>query len=109
MLYTETGYRYKINKGLNFTGKLGVGYMFAIEDSEVFVLNDKNEYEEIDPGSSHMMGAFSLQFNKLLGKKGSSVFFNYQQRFQFKFIDDYVPVLPVNAALIGFSVPINRK
>ncbi|MGZ8537329.1 MAG: hypothetical protein ACXWV9_03650 [Flavisolibacter sp.] len=109
MLYTEGGYRYKIIKGLDLTGKLGVGYMLAIEDSKVFELNDKGEYEEINNGRSHLMGALSFQVDKLVGKKGWLVFFNYQQRFQFRFIDDYVPVLPVNAASLGFSFPINKK
>src|SRR5688572_7925858 len=109
MIYTELGYRYKLSKGLNITGKPGIGYMLAIEDSKVFVLNDKGEYEQIKPGRSHVMGALSFQIDKLVGKQGGSVFFNYQQRFQFRFIDVYVPVLPVNAASIGFSIPINRK
>lgn len=109
MLYTEGGYRYKLPKGFNISGNLGAGYMLAIEDSKVFELNDKGEYEEIDRGRSHIMGTLSFQLEKYLNKKGHLVFFNYQQRFQFMFIDVYVPVLPVNSASFGFSIPINRK
>ena len=110
MLYTEVGYRYKFPKGFAANAKLGGGYLFSKEDSKVFVLNSKGEYEQSEKfGRSHGMATLSLGVNKEIGKKGLQLFMDYQQRFQLSFIAAYVPALPVNTFGFGLSIPLHKK
>ena len=110
MFYTEGGYRYKFPEGFAANVRLGGGYLLSVEDSEVFILNSKGEYEASDKlGRSHGMGALSLGISKAIGGKGLEIFMDYQQRFQFSFIASYVPALPVNTFGFGLSIPLRKK
>ena len=110
MFYTEAGYRYKFPEGFAANAKLGGGYLLSREDSKVFVLNNKGEYElSKEFGRSHGMATLSFGISKEIGNKGLQLFMDYQQRFQFSFIASYVPALPVNTLGFGLSIPLHKK
>lgn len=110
MIYTETGYHYKFAKGFAANVKLGGGYLLSKEDSKVFVLNSKGEYEISKKiGRSHGMATLSFGVSKEIGNKGLQLFMDYQQRFELSFIAAYVPALPVNSFGLGVSVPLHQK
>lgn len=110
MLYTELGYRYKLPLAMSAIAKIGGGYLHSKEDSKVFVLGDDGEYRTTGKfGRPHGMASFSLGVSKELNKNGWQVFMDYQQRFEFSFIDAYVPALPANVLSIGISLPLYKK
>ena len=110
MFYTEGGYRYKFPEGFSANARLGAGYLLSVEDSKVFVLNDKGEYQTANKlGRSHGMATLSLGISKTIGPKGWQLFMDYQQRFQFSFIASYVPALPINSFGFGVSMPLHKK
>ena len=110
MFYTEVGYRHKLPAGFSANVKLGGGYLHSKEDSKVFVLDEKGEYNLNEKfGRSHGMATFAIGAAKQITKNGWKVFMDYQQRFQISFIDAYVPALPVNTIQVGFSLPLRKK
>lgn len=108
-LYTATGYAYKMPRGITAITKLGVGYMQAVPDSKVFVLEDSKGYAE-RKNFGRAQGIFTLDLGvqKQFTKRGTKIFLEYQQRFQVPFIPSYVPVLPYNMLMAGFILPIHR-
>jgi hypothetical protein len=109
MLYSEFGYRYKFPPGISGSTSIGGGWMRSVQDAEVFKLQEDGEYVNAKKGRYHGMATFSIALSKRLSKSGLQVFMNYQQRFQFAFIDAYVPALPVNAMSIGMQIPFHKK
>jgi hypothetical protein len=109
MLYSEFGYRYKFPLGISGFSSLGAGWMRSLQDAEVFTMNEDGEYVNAKKGRYHGMATFSIGASKQISKSGFQLFMNYQQRFQFSFIDAYVPALPVNSMFIGVQIPLHKK
>src|SRR5688572_17604307 len=112
VLYTETGYRYKLPAGFSVDGKLGVGYMRAIIATESFSdgVEDGKQYVKISSGRSQTVASLSFGISKKIkAPSGCRFFMHYQQRIQTPFINSYVPLLPYNIIKIGVAVPINHK
>ncbi len=109
MLYSEFGYRYKFPLGISAFSSIGAGWMRAIQDAEVFTLHDDGEYVNAKKGRFHGMATFNVGVSKQVSQSGFQIFMNYQQRFQFAFIDAYVPALPVNSMFIGVDIPLHKK
>jgi hypothetical protein len=109
MIYTEVGYRYQLPLAFSATVRAGGGYLHSIQDAEVFVLDKDGEYVNAKKGRSHGMASLSISIGKKINRTGWNVFIDYQQRFQFDFIDAYVPALPVNAMKMGFSIPLQKN
>jgi hypothetical protein len=110
VLYTESGYRYKFQKGFSADAKIGAGYLHAIPVGKVFKLQEDGEYKKkTNLGHPQAMASFSAGVSKSIPGSGMAVFLNYQQRLQFPFIKSYVPLLPSNYLMIGVTIPINRK
>ena len=109
MLYSEFGYRYKFPCGISASGSMGGGLMRSVQDAEVFKLEEDGEYVNAKKGRYHGMATLSIALAKQISKPGLHLFMNYQQRFQFAFIDAYVPALPVNAISIGIQIPLHKN
>jgi hypothetical protein len=109
MLYSEFGYRYKFPLGISASTSLGAGWMRSIQDAEVFTAENDGEYVNAKKGRYHGMATFTIGAAKQITKSGMQLFMNYQQRFQFAFIDAYVPALPVNSLFFGIQIPLHKK
>jgi hypothetical protein len=89
--------------------KLGAGYMQAIPDSQIFILeNDKGYVKKNNFGRAQAILNFGLSLQKQFTKPGGKIFLEYQQRLQVPFIPSYVPVLPYNILMIGCSFPMHK-
>lgn len=109
-LYSELGYRYKLP--LHFFGetKLGIGYMHAIADSKIYKIDSENGVKnKTNLGRPQGMASFSLELQKGISKKDGKIFVRYQQRLQFPFVKNYVPLLPYNMLMTGIKMPINSN
>lgn len=112
VLYTETGYRYKLPAGFSVESKLGLGYMRAIVATETFSdgVEDGKQYSKITSGRSQMVASLSFGVSKKLNPPmGCRIFLNYQQRIQTPFIESYVPLLPYNIVKAGIGIPLNTN
>jgi hypothetical protein len=108
-IYTEGGMRYRLPWKMDVSGKLGVGYIFAIEDSKVFVLNNDGKYvERLEAGRSNLMASLGFDLRKQIDRYGTAVYIGYQQKVQFGFINSYVPMLPLNMGSVGVSIPLHK-
>lgn len=112
VLYTDFGYRYKFPKDFATSVKLGGGYMRAIVAGEVFADGQAHgeQYRKITSGRSQaiLAGSFSVS-KKIYALFNSTLFLEYQQRLQTPFIKSYVPLLPYNYMMVGFSFPLRQK
>jgi len=112
VLYTDFGYRYKFPKDFAASAKLGGGYMRAIVASEVFADGQAHgeQYSKITSGRSQAIVTAGFSISKKINALcNSTLFLEYQQRLQTPFIKSYVPLLPYNCMLIGFSFPLRQK
>jgi len=108
-LYTEGGYAYKFPYSISAIAKLGVGYMQAIPDSKILVLDGNKGYEvKSNWGRSQAIFNFDIGVQKQISKSGFRIFLEYQQRFQIPFIPTYVTILPYNIILFGCHVPLHQ-
>lgn len=111
-LYTELGYRYKFNFGLDLEAELGVGYLLAIQDIEVFELNKHGTYDNKSSARSQIMAGFGIAPSTVIFKETDHpvrLFINYQFYLQMPFVKSYVPVLPNTAIHLGAIFNINKK
>jgi hypothetical protein len=109
-LYSEFGYRYKFLKTFSAEAKLGIGYLHAIVDSKIYVLEDDGIYQKkTNLGHPQAMASFSLGVNKKVSASGLVAFLEYKQRLQLPFINSYVPILPSNMLMIGLKVPFKKN
>lgn len=111
-LYADIGYRHKIYKKLSAETSLGLGYMHSIPATGKYKLNSNGEYEN-NKGVGRMQGTASLAFGlnySFTDHHGSPlrIFTLYQQRVQMPFVRSYVPLLPYNSFMIGFSKPVKK-
>ena len=112
VLYTETGYRYKLPAGFSIDGKLGLGYMRSIVATETFSdgMEDGKQYSKITSGRSQTVASLSFGVSKKINPPtGCRVFLYYQQRIQTPFIHSYVPLLPYSIVKAGIGVPLNTN
>ncbi len=112
VLYTETGYRYKLPAGFSIESKIGLGYMRSIVATETFSdgVEDGKQYSKITSGRSQMVASLSFGAAKTINPPiGCRVFLNYQQRIQTPFIHSYVPLLPYSIVKAGIGFPINTN
>jgi hypothetical protein len=109
-IYSEFGYRYKFSPFFNIEAKLGAGYLHAIPADKIFILRENGTYTKKNNfGKPQVMAGFSLVAKKNITTKGLTVFLEYQQRLQLPFIKSYVPILPSNTLMAGFTIPMHSK
>ena len=104
-LYTDFGYSYKFNRHISANASLGLGTMLSIPETANLVLNDKGEYEfNSDASRLQAIVPFSIAANYTVNpsaKKPVQLFSKYQQKVQFGFINEYVPILPYSSLSVG--------
>ncbi|HEX8333526.1 MAG TPA: hypothetical protein VF622_12940 [Segetibacter sp.] len=109
-LYTTFGYRYKFSKAWSAESSLAAGYMHSIPATAKFKLNEAGEYENNKGiGRMQAIAAFNVGASHTItnsSTKSVTVFTLYQQRLQFPFINNYVPLLPYNTLMIGVRSPL---
>ncbi len=112
-VYANIGYRYKFNKRFAADLALGAGYMHSIPATGKLKLNENGDYEN-NKGIGRMQAnaCFGMGAGYLLNPqnvKPVKLFIVYQQRLQMPFVKSYVPILPYNSFMIGFSKSIAGK
>jgi hypothetical protein len=96
---------------------IGGGYVYAIENSQVFVQvstdnGNSTDYDRktIILGRSQYMAEADLSASFALRKNNpdaARLFIQLKSSVQGPYVANYVPLLPINSFLIGFSFPIN--
>lgn len=108
-LYSEFGYRYQLRWPIDLEARLGVGYLHAIPDSEIFKLEEGVYVRKKGLGRPQAMAGLTVGAGFRL-PKGWSILLAYQFYVQMPFVKSYVPVLPNTALHLGMQFPLfNRK
>jgi hypothetical protein len=108
-LYSELGYRYKLPLHFAAGAKLGIGYLHAIADSKVYKIDAETGIKKkTNLGRPQGMASFSLELQKSISKNNKKIFVEYQQRLQFPFVKNYVPLLPYNMLMVGLTMPVKN-
>jgi len=109
-LYTGAGYRYKFNRHLAADGSLGIGGVLSIPATANLSLNDKGEYEyNKNAARLQAIVPLSISVSYIIdpsAKRPVELFWKYQQRVQFGFIKEYVPVLPYSSLSLGVALQL---
>lgn len=113
-LYPSIDYKYKISKRFLLNIGLGLGYLHSFEGYEVFKLKDSGLYEtkKVWVGRSQYMAALNLGCAYKLKKEAEvspQLVFQIRTNMQGPYVNNYVPVLPVNSVLLGVSLPLKNK
>lgn len=112
-VYANIGYRYKFSGRFSASAELGAGYMHSIPATAKLKLNENGEYENNKGiGRMQAIAAFGIGTGYIINPhaaKPVKLFITYQQRVQMPFVKSYVPLLPYNSFMIGFSKPIRTK
>jgi hypothetical protein len=92
---------------------LGGGYSLAFENMETFTLQDDGTYKKKTlVARSQYLVQLGFGFNYALKKDkpdGARLLLQFKTFIQGPFVSGYVPMLPVNSLMLGFSVPFNKK
>lgn len=100
--------RFEVSKKFDIRTRLGGGYLHSIPAVDRFRFED-GEYRKIR-SFGRPQGVFSLGIEggyKL--KNGNSVHLQYKAMIQAPFIKSYVPMLPYNSLLLGYSFPFPKS
>jgi hypothetical protein len=112
-IYADFGYRYRFIKHLSADISLGAGYFHSIPATEVYRLDGAGNYENAKGiGRPQVMVPLTMGVNydfKLKDDRPSKIFFQYQQRLQAPFVNNYVPILPYNQIALGFAYYLKGK
>jgi hypothetical protein len=107
-IYGDFGYRYKFTKHFSADASLGIGYFHSIPDTDVYELDANGDYTNAKGiGRSQIMIPLTLGINydfSFNEKLKSKIFFQYQQRLQTPFVNNYVPILPYNQIDLGMAI-----
>lgn len=113
LLYTEAGYRYKLNNRFSAEVAAGAGYLHSIPATQVYKSDGNGNYKNAKGiGRPQAMADLSLGagYQLLRSKRRPlKLILHYQQRLQFPFVKSYVPLLPYNSIIIGISAPFHKK
>lgn len=111
-VYVNIGYRYKFSPKIFAETSIGAGGLQSIPATGKYKLNENGEYENNKGiGRLQAIATYAIGGSYLLSssaKKPMRGFLLYQQKLQFPFIKTYVPLLPYNNFMIGFSHTISN-
>lgn len=107
-LYSETGYRRAVWRGVAAELRLGAGYLHSIPGTELFEAKNGGYQEKSRFGRPQIMasGAFGLSYTLPRGPNPPRFFVDYQFLLQMPFVKSYVPLLPNTALHLGVGVPL---
>jgi hypothetical protein len=112
-LYTQFGYRYKLQEHFRFSAALGAGYLHSIPATAVQKLQEDGTYKNakgIGRGQALLnftMGAQYMLFEN--AQNATAIFMEYGQEIQTPFINSYVPLLPYNHIALGITHSLKAK
>lgn len=112
-LYTQYGYRYKLQQHFGFSAALGAGYLHSIPATAVLKLQEDGTYKKakgIGRGQALLNFTLGALYQLHNGHQNApAVFIEYGQEIQTPFIKSYVPLLPYNHIAVGVSLPLKAK
>jgi hypothetical protein len=112
-IYADFGYRYLFFKHISADVSLGAGYFHSIPATEVYKSDGSGNYKDAKGiGRPQVMIPFTMGLNyefRFSEHRDAKIFFQYQQRLQAPFVNNYVPVLPYNQVAIGFALQLKEK
>lgn len=109
-LYTEGGFRRSVRRGISAEFRLGLGYLHSFTDVPIFKLGTDGYYSQVSKfGRPQFMtsSAIGLGYTFLKAKNPWRIQLDYQFYLQTPFINEYVPLLPVNALHVGCAIPVS--
>jgi len=109
-LYSEVGYRRSVWRGLSAEFRIGAGYLHSFTDVPIFRLNSEGTYEQVSKfGRPQFMTGAALGLGYTFHKASHPwrLQLDYQFYVQMPFINEYVPLLPVNALHLGGAIPLS--
>ena len=109
-VFTEGGYRRAIWRGFSAELRLGVGYLHSFTDVAIFKLGADGNYSQVSRlGRPQFMAssAIGIGHTFLNAKNPWRLQLDYQFYLQMPFINEYVPLLPVNALHLGCAIPVS--
>jgi len=100
--------RFRINIGL------GLGYLHSFDGYEVFKLKEGSGYEteKVWIGRPQFLGTLNWGCDFKLKKDADNsplLVFQLRTNVQGPFVNNYVPILPVNSVLLGLTLPLKNK
>lgn len=104
-------YRYTFANKIFIDASIGLGYIHRRHSREVFVLNDKGEYEnKFDWGSPGIQGGFSLGtgYNFKVKEKQLSVFLNYEWFVNYPESNPEIPIMAHSLYHIGIRYYLKK-
>ena len=108
-LHTTFGYRYLFNQKTAAGASVGAGYLHAIPDTQIFELTEAGAFKQKNnAGRPQALAVFTLQFQQRISPQFNFIA-AYEQKLQFPFINEYVPLLPYAAFKIGVSRNLHSK
>ena len=112
-LYTQVGYRYKLQERFRFSAALGAGYLHSIPATAVLELANDGTYKNAKGiGRGQALLNFTIGAQYILSKNqqnATAIFMDYGQEIQTPFIKSYVPLLPYNHIALGISHSLKAK
>ncbi|HSI78074.1 MAG TPA: hypothetical protein VK957_19410 [Lunatimonas sp.] len=109
-LYSEGGYRRSVWRGLSAELRIGLGYLHSFTDVPIFKLNSEGTYRQVSKfGRPQFMagGALGMGYTFRKAAHPWRIQLDYQFYVQTPFINEYVPLLPVNVLHVGGAVPLS--
>lgn len=109
-LYSEGGFRRSVWRGVSAELRLGVGYLHSFTDVPIFKLNSEGTYRQVSKfGRPQFMAGAALGLGYTFHKASHPwrLQLDYQFYMQAPFINEYVPLLPVNALHLGCAIPLS--
>jgi hypothetical protein len=112
-LYTQFGYRYKLQEHFRFSAALGAGYLHSVPATAVLKMDSDGTYKNakgIGRGQALLNFTIGALYNLSKSEQNATdIFLEYGQEIQTPFIKSYVPLLPYNHIALGITHSLNAK
>lgn len=111
-LYPAIDYERLLGNRFSVKIAIGAGYSLAFENMETFELQDDGTYKTkfLVARSQYLVNiGFGCNYSFKKGyQQGMKISFQFKTFIQGPFVTGYVPILPVNAAMLGITIPLNK-
>jgi len=111
-IHTELGYDYRLNMGLAFACRVGLGYMHTFATADEFRFEDGHYIRKSDKGNARLFPSFALDIGYYLSKDAAyspKVFMRYQPWIEYPYSPDFIPVMTHINLHIGVTFFIHTK
>lgn len=93
---TEIGYEYRLQQGLAFSGRLGLGYLHSFSTTQEFRFRNGRYKAMPDGGNARIVPSLSFDAGYYLQKKNSSstsVFIRYETWAEYPYSPGFIPIM----------------